>query len=290
MPCFYDSVERYKSALYDDEQKKFFDADKNDSDRNHFKDKSISETAVPVSSKLISVHLNFMEGECLAGKEKVPHLVDENGYFNVSWLKLLLWSYIPFVCGKIKKELSSEIIFQTQRILDCGLADKEHLRFDSHQHPHMIPVVFDSLLSAIEEKKWKVDFIRNAQEILHSYMRVPALYKTYSLANIVKCVILNLLSFRVRRKLKKIGLHQSYLCGVFFSGKMDKERLDKVLPSILKKCKNKNRGIEILFHQGLVLKSELDEAFSKPGFNEFHLSSGRKTEFSAVNEFKGSLL
>lgn len=121
-------------------------------------------------------------------------------------------------------------------------------------------------------------------------MRIPSLYKTYSFANILKCAILNFLSFRVRRKLKKAGLPIHYLCGVFFSGNMDKARLDKVLPYILKKCKNKNRGIEVLFHPGLVLTSELDKAFSKPGFNEFHLSSGRKAEFNVVKDFKGSVV
>ncbi|MGI0530113.1 ChbG/HpnK family deacetylase [Treponema socranskii] len=158
MPCFNDSVERYKTALCGSgfERKKLFSAEKDDSDSNHFYAEPLSETAVSVAPKFISVHLNFMEGACIAGKENVPHLVDENGYFNVSWLKLLLWSYVPVLRGKIKKELSLEIIFQTQRLIDCGLIDKEHLRFDSHQHPHMIPVVFDSLLDAIEEKNGRL--------------------------------------------------------------------------------------------------------------------------------------
>lgn len=33
----------------------------------------------------LSIHLNFMEGHCLADPGKVPHLVDEHGYFHISW-------------------------------------------------------------------------------------------------------------------------------------------------------------------------------------------------------------
>ena len=50
----------------------------------------------------LTVHLNFMEGHCAADPAEVPHLVDENGYFNISWGTLFKWNYTPKVFLELK--------------------------------------------------------------------------------------------------------------------------------------------------------------------------------------------
>lgn len=226
----------------------------------------------------VSVHLNFMEGKCVADKSLLPDLVDENGYFKISWGKLLLWNYNPFARGKIKKQLKTEIIAQTEKCIESLIINKDAIRFDSHQHPHMIPLVFDALLCAINEKGYKVEYIRNPLDPIHLYLSERRFYKTFSLANIVKCLILNHFSKKVQKATKALHLKQNILCGVFYSGKMDKERVSSVLPNFTKDAKKKSADLEVLFHPGLMKSEELTDEFTKEGFNDFHLSINRSIE------------
>lgn len=230
----------------------------------------------------ISIHLNFVEGKCCAPYEKVSHLIDENGLFTVSWGKLLLWSYSPFVRKKIRAELSAEIIAQTEKMIHYGILDSSALRFDSHQHPHMIPIVFDALVDAISEmqkKNYKVEYIRCATDPILPYLKKIELYKTFSPINIIKCIILNVLSHKAKHELKKMNMPVSYLCGVFFSDNMDSYRVKKMIPALAEKAEKENRPLEILFHPGLMLESELSDEIN---FVEAHTSKNRHVEFDAV--------
>ncbi len=227
---------------------------------------------------LVSVHLNFMEGKCCAPREKVQNLVDENGFFTCSWGKLVVWSIFLPIRNKIRRELALEIAAQTDKALAAGLFPEDKIRFDSHQHTHMIPIVFDALMDAIKENNYKTEFIRNSQDPLIPYFLCPSLYKSFSPANIVKCLVLGFYSLHVKRILRRIGLPVFLLCGVFFSGNMSYPRLKKVLPRFAKK----KRPTEILFHPGRMTEAELTEEFTKPGFNSFHLSETRNAEHDAL--------
>lgn len=61
------------------------------------------------------------------------------------------------------------------------------------------------------------------------------------------------------------------------------ERIHSTIPVFIKKGNTKNRVVELLFHPGTMLETELTEEFTKPGFNEFHLSKNRKIEFDTTN-------
>lgn len=61
-------------------------------------------------------------------------------------------------------------------------------------------------------------------------------------------------------------------------------RLKKILPKFIKKAETQERNIELLFHPGTMLRSELTSEFKKEGFNEFHLSENRKTEYNTLKE------
>ena len=69
---------------------------------------------------------------------------------------------------------------------------------------------------------------------------------------------------------------------LLFSGHMDSERLEKVLPVYCKKPLAEGRTVEILFHPGSVKKEEITEEFIKPDFNSFHLSKNRRLEYTAI--------
>lgn len=230
---------------------------------------------------LVSVHLNFMEGKCCVEKSLLPDLVDSEGFFTASWGKLFIWNYIPFMRKKIKIQLKTEILAQIKKCIAANVIDKNAVRIDSHQHPHMIPVVFDALKEAVlelENDGCKIEYIRNTQDQILLYGG-----KDIFSMNTIKCLILNFYSQKVKKYLVSKKLPVNYLCGVYFSGKMD-SRLKKVLPNFIKKADKQDWNIELLFHPGTMLKSELTSEFKKEGFNEFHLSENRKTEYNTLKE------
>ena len=173
---------------------------------------------------LVSVHLNFMEGKCCAEKTLLPDLIDSEGFFTASWGKLFIWNYIPFIRKKIKIQLKTEILAQIKKCIAANVIDKNAIRIDSHQHPHMIPVVFDALKEAVlelENDGCKIEYIRNTQDPILLYGG-----KDIFSMNTIKCLILNFYSQKVKKYLVSKKLPVNYLCGVYFSGKMD-SRLKK---------------------------------------------------------------
>lgn len=237
---------------------------------------------LPVKPKL-SVHLNFMEGHCCCDPGEVAGLVDDFGYFNLSWGELLKLSYVGGRRREVERQLQKEIARQLHRVwkaMPKGCA----LRIDSHQHTHMIPIVFRALLKVVDGgmEKYPVTFIRNAQEPIIPYLRRVGLYRTYSPVNLVKNLALNLYSVKVGRLLRKRGIDTALLWGVLMSGYMDGDRMEKLYPLMKVYGERKKKGMEVLFHPGSVLKEEIGEEFVKKGFVGFHLSEGRRKEYEAV--------
>lgn len=241
---------------------------------------STEKNSFPNSVK-VSVHLNFMEGKCCCEKSSVRDLVDEDGFFTVTWGRLFIWNFIPFKRQIIKNQLKKEIEAQISRCIENGICDENAIRIDSHQHPHMIPLVFDAIIEVIKEKNYKIEYIRNTLDPIHFYIFNGGL-KGLSVANIIKCCLLNFFSIHSKKIIKKLKLPVSYLCGVFFSGRMDK-RIETAIPTFLKKSEKNNYITELLFHPGTMLENELTDEFKKKGFNEFHLSENRKIEYEEIS-------
>lgn len=236
---------------------------------------------------LLTVHLNFMEGHCLAKPEEVPHLVDEKGYFNIGWGTLFLWNYSPKKFMMIKKELKAEIKAQTEKFLEY-FGDEGSLRFDGHQHTQMIPLVYWALLEVIVEQQYRTDYIRVTREPVFPFLGKIGLWKTYQPVNWVKNILLNFFASGMERTIAESRSSWQrenvpmYLWGVVMSGHMDQERVRALLPAMKEKARKKGRHLEILFHPGTVLEEELTEEFCNKGANQFHISKGRRQEYEAV--------
>ena len=235
----------------------------------------------------LSVHLNFMEGHCLAAPEKVSHLIDKKGYFNISWGTLFLWNYSPKKFMMIKKELKEEIKAQTERFIEYFGTDKP-LRFDGHQHTQMLPICYWALLEVIVEQHYPTEYIRVTREPVLPYLKAVSLWKSYSPVNWIKNILLNFYAPGMERTLRQNrpswqkDNNPMYLWGVLMSGYMDEERVQKLFAAMLIQARKKERTLEILFHPGTVLREELHEEFSNAGANEFHVSEGRQIEYKAV--------
>lgn len=216
----------------------------------------------------ISVHLNIIDGYSLAGitDPMFTHkaLGDETYeyIFHTSWAKLLLCSYIPGVRTRIRGELKKEFNLQIRRVYDNlpqgTNSDSEQgvgLKLDSHLHTHMIPVVFDAMMDAVEELKLrdKLSYVRVSKEPMGPFKRIKG---TYPKANLIKNILLNTLSVRAERILDKKGISHGLLWGLIMSGCMDRERMELLLPDMMKYASDRDMILEILCHPGIVLANE----------------------------------
>ncbi len=236
---------------------------------------------------LLTVHLNFVEGHCLAPVEMVPHLVDERGYFKIGWGNLFLWNYCPWKYKEIESELATEIEAQTKLFREHfgeGYGIDIPLRFDGHQHTQMIPIVYKALMKVIEEQQYLVDYIRVTKEPIRPFLKSASLWKSYRPVNIIKNLLLNFYSIPMEKMIKRKGIdiHPMFLWGVLFSGYMDARRVDRILPLMKEQAYKKGRVLEILFHPGSSLQEEMGEEFSNEGGREFYLSEGRRVEYEAL--------
>ena len=243
----------------------------------------------------MSVHLDFVEGRCLAGTRQVPFLVEaESGRMSLSWGGVFILSYLPWKRHTAKEQLKKEIKAQIKRVQTAVIRAmdiaKEHgiacaqqgLRIDSHQHAHMIPVVWDALTEVIAEEQYQVEYIRNSKEMLKVFLAEVSLWKTYRPINFVKNRLLALYSYKVDRYAKANHMEQMYLWGLIMSGHMDYDRIVRLYPMISREAQRDNRALEILFHPGLTLPEEVSEEIGEEAARDFYLRDDRHVEMEAV--------
>lgn len=248
---------------------------------------------------LMSVHLDFVEGRSLAGKRETPLLVKgDTGLMGLSWGGLFKYSYLPGKRGQVKTQLKREIkaqIARTKKAIDkCveiagehGIACKqEGLRLDSHQHAHMIPVVWEAVLEVVREEGLELSYIRNSKEVLGVFLSERTLIKTYRPINFVKNRLLSLYSHKVDRYYKAHGMEQMYLWGLVMSGRMDRDRIERLYPKMARKAARDGRVLEILFHPGITLPEEATQEIAREAAESFYLSEDRHVEKEAVLQIK----
>lgn len=243
---------------------------------------------------LMSVHLDFVEGKSLAGRQAAPDLVGNGGdRLSLGWGGLFLASFLPGKRQRVKAQLKREIkaqLAKTQAAIDrCRQLAKEAgvpcaqkgLRVDSHQHAHMIPVAWEAILEVVREEGYDLEYIRNSREPLGVFLTDLSLFKTYRPVNFVKNRLLFLFSRKVERFYREQGFQPMYLWGLIMSGRMDRARITRLCAKLRKQASRDGRTLEILFHPGLALETELTEEIAREAA-PFYLSPDRVTEREAV--------
>ena len=245
----------------------------------------------------MSAHLNFVEGRSKAGAKSVPILTGKGSdLMALSWGGLFMLSYLPWKRGTAKKQLKKEIKAQIEAVqaavghameiagqhgISCG---QKIIRIDSHQHTHMIPVVWDALTEVIEEEHYEVEYIRNSKEMLGAFVSETSLWKTYRPINFIKNILLSFYSHKADLYAKAHGMKQMYMWGLVMSGHMDHDRISKLYPKIAAKAKKDNRVLEIVFHPGQVLSEEMSEELDGRAVKEFYLRQDRHMEMDALSK------
>lgn len=231
----------------------------------------------------ISVHLNLVEGKALSSPDELPLLTNREGYFRHSFEMLFLLTLSP-KRRRLKEEIRMELTRQIRKIQD-EFPDIS-LALDSHQHFHMIPLVFDTVLEIIQELSLPVRYVRMSSEPLLPFLQTPSLYRQIRPINIVKNVLLNVFSWWDAPRLKKQGIPTNLFWGLMFSGNMNLSVVQKLLPRFQAIASRRGLPLEILSHPCPVadIADCLDR--EKKGFVSFYFSKGRYDEAIMLKSIK----
>ena len=233
---------------------------------------------------IISLHINLVEGRPLSNPNDVDLLVSESGYFKYSFIGLLALSLSP-KRKKLEKQIYKEIQNQIE-FWKKTTGETLSVSIDSHQHTHMIPLIFKTLMRVIKEEGLKVSYLRIPNEPLLPYIYTPTLYFEYHPVGLVKQWLLKTFALVNRRELKKSKIQSAYFMGILFSGKLNEARIRKLLPHYLKLAKKHNKNIEIGFHPGYIKDGEKLLDGSRQDFRKFYFSPWRNIEHETLINFK----
>ena len=232
----------------------------------------------------LSLHINLVEGRPLSNPDDVDLLVSESGYFKYSFIGLFFLS-ISNKRKEFEKQVYTEIQSQI-KFWKTAMGEDTFISIDSHQHTHMIPLIFKTLMRVIEDEGLTVQSIRIPAEPISPYVFTPSLYFEYNLIGLIKQWLLKMLAFANRRELKKSKIQSAYFMGILFSGKLNDARIRKLLPHYLKLANKYNKNIEIGFHPGYIKDGEKLLDGSRQDFRKFYFSPWRNIEYETLINFK----
>ena len=224
-----------------------------------------------------SLHLNLVEGSPLSDKSEVYMIVNENGEFKYSFIRLWLKYVLSTRNKKIKlrKQIKLEIKNQIKRYLKYS-RDSKNLNIDSHMHFHMIPFIFNEIITL--SKIYKIEFIRIPYEI--NYYNYKIYTRLFNI-NIIKHLLLNALSRFNLYKLKKNKIkYNEYFIGVLATGHMSIEDIEFALKAISKR--DNPKSIDILFHPGGISPENLVVWTKNLSFKKFYASKNRQDELNLL--------
>ena len=232
---------------------------------------------------MISLHINLVEGRPLSNPKDVDLLVSESGYFKYSFIGLFFLS-ISNKRKEFEKQVYTEIQSQI-KFWKTAMGEDTFISIDSHQHTHMIPLIFKTLMRVIEDEGLTVQSIRIPAEPISPYVFTPSLYFEYNLIGLIKQWLLKTFALVNRRELKKSKIQSAYFMGILFSGKLNEARIRKLLPHYLKLANKYNKNIEIGFHPGYVKSEEKLIDGNRQDFSKFYYSPWRNTEYNTLLNF-----
>lgn len=237
---------------------------------------------------LMSVHINLVEGKSVSSSSDIKGFV-KDGVIIGNWSKyylMSLWLKDEVIVKAIEYEIEQQIDLCQKEILKCIKKANEYgvkcqqkgIRLDSHQHTHMIPVIWNSIMTISARRKYNVEYIRNSYEPIGVFLGESKLIKTYSIINIIKNIILATNSKKVDAFCEQKGINKMYLWGLIMSGNMDYLRVQMLYDKVVMCSVKDGRDLEILFHPGKVGTEEMSDELNARSIREFYTSVGREKE------------
>lgn len=227
-----------------------------------------------------TIHLNLVEGRAISDPDKIPLLVDKNGWFNNSFQKFF-FRYL-FFPKRARMDLTRQIRWEIKSQIDLvrrflPLASTESFSLDSHQHVHMIPFIFETVLGF--RRNYPIGEIRVTSEPLFWGIEESKDFARCLGPNLVKNRLLSFLANNGKVKSHRANLIcPDYLLGILFSGDHHSKALHSGLEVIQRK--NPTARVEAIFHPGKAQDRERGfwgQSIIPPAFY-FHPNRSREKE------------
>ena len=227
-----------------------------------------------------AVHLNLVEGRCLASGQGLRLLVDRQGRFRRDFLGLLLLPILaPWCRAALRRQIRSELDAQIQRVREA--LNPVDIRIDSHRYVHLIPFVFSVVMERAAD--WTVREIRVVNEPLFTARGgFRGLVELIS-PNLLKFLVLRVLSGSCRKQLRRRGFAcPERTLGVLFSGRMTEQVVDRGMRRIARCPPAEDAEVEVLFHPGPANPGDRGVWSENPRQSRFYFSSRRGAETAAL--------
>ena len=283
--------------------------------KDHEKYHDMFMKAIPQMKRLpyITLHLDLVEGRLIgtADHDLDPIIAaassDRDDLIPWTWKSLFLLSFhLPvrnrngnrMRYGEVLEQLKTEIACQLRRGYDfiseaqsiataSGIPfEHQTYRIDSHQHAHLIPIVWKALTYLIEKNNLAFDHIRTAHEPLWPFIKNLGFGRGgVRPIGIIKNRILAILAPKAERYIRDNGEKPAYLWGLVMTGHMDLDRIDRVMPHMLKVCEKKGYDLELNIHPGKMLPAEVTDEIPRESADDFYLSENRSMEAETARTF-----
>jgi chitin disaccharide deacetylase len=230
----------------------------------------------------LCLHLCLTEGPAAAPAATIPDLVDARGHLRLSFGRWLLASLgPPRQQRRIAEQLGREIEAQIARFRQlCGPGP---IHLDGHQHIHLVPLVLNTLLAMADREQ--IVWLRSTEEPLPTGLPLRCWWEAWRQAGLLKWLVLQLLSQRARRPMRRHGLSSNRsFAGVLFTGQMAGAPLNAAWRELQHLAGEGQAGETaplLLAHPGAPLDTDLKAlgfAVSQP----FAASSWRQREWRAL--------
>ncbi|MCR4850761.1 MAG: ChbG/HpnK family deacetylase [Lachnospiraceae bacterium] len=203
----------------------------------------------------LSVHLNLITEKPLCDPGMIPDLVDDNGFFAVTYGKILAASLIPSKRRRYKEQIKTELGKQIDVCLPY-MEEQKSVRLDSHRHIHMVPVVFESLQELVDEKDLNVSYIRIIRERFSFYRKIGR-FECFRPVNIIKAVLLDYLGMIDRHRCPRLYKKgNANFASILFSGCMTEKNIGLILENITSASGDLLEDTELMLHPGAVLEED----------------------------------
>ncbi len=174
----------------------------------------------------VGIHLTFVEEIPVLPPEKIPSLVGMNGRFPKSWTGILA----RIIAGRIRLiHLRREAGAQIAKVIDAGITPTH---IDSHQHLHLLPIIWRVILPLI--KKHRIPAVRVIpREIMPNHRGM-------------KSRLLEYLSKRAARQLEGLDVsHADFVAGTSLGGRLTPNRWKTLIDNL-------SQGTtEVICHPGM---------------------------------------
>ncbi len=228
----------------------------------------------------LSLHINLVEGHPLSDPQEVSLLITEDEHFKYSFLGLLALSF-----SRKRKVLEQQLYVELKnqlRFWKTQVGEDAAFCVDSHQHVHMVPWVFKTLLRVIRDENIRVSCMRIPAEPALPYLLTPSLYFSYTLSGIAKHSLLRFLMLWNRKAFKQANIKTTCFMGAMFSGKLTEEKIQTIMPKYMKVANKRQQDIEIALHPGYVADGDALLDGSREDFQKFYFSLRRKQEYDTL--------